>query len=88
MKNERFTAVNMASKQRSGGNVSSDTNCYSRKYDDPNLHFHRFPKKNERFVRESTLDMRLQRLNYEMKYEMKVCSQGEGPSVLLPGPTS
>ena len=29
-------------------------------------------KKDERFVRESTLDMRLQSLNYEMKYEMKV----------------
>ena len=45
-------------------------------------------KKDERFVRESTLDMRLQSLNYEMKYEMKVCSQGVGPSVMLPGPTS
>ena len=47
-----------------------------------------FPKKDERFVRESTLDMRLQSLNYEMKYEMKVCSQGESPSVMLPGLTS
>ena len=47
-----------------------------------------FPKKDERFVRESTLDMRLQSLNYQMKYEMKVCSQGEGSSVMLPGPTS
>ena len=88
MKNEHFTAVNMAFKQRSGGYVYSVKNYYSRKYIDPNLYFHRFPKNDERFVRESTLAMRLQSLKYQMKYKMKVCSQGEGPSVMLPGPTS
>ena len=58
-KNERFADVNMAS-NKAGGNVSSVTNCYSRKYDDPNLDFHRFPKNDERFVREGTLAMRSQ----------------------------
>ena len=88
VKNEHFTAVNMASNNTAEAMFPLTQTAINGNMTIQIFIFIVFQKNDERFVRESTLAMILQSLKYQKKYAMKVCPQGKGPFVMLPGSTS